>query len=276
MRIPGSVFIVTGGSSGLGEATTMSLASKGAKIAIFDRDEERGQIVAKRVGDERAMFVTVDVTSEESIKKAIEATVERFGNIHGVVNCAGISAATKVYCPKRGIHSLEIFDFVIKVNLVGAFNVSRLAVAQMVKQEPNANGERGVIINVASVAAYEGQQGQCAYAASKGGVVAMTLPMARELGQYGIRVNTIAPGIFSTPMMRAASEKVRKRLLADSVFPKRMGNPNEFAQMATSLIENTFMNGATVRLDGGIRYATTTQVKCVKTDISYQNSMPAL
>jgi len=218
---------------------------------LLDRDEKKGNNIAGELGAS-ALFAKVDVTSDSDIKAAIEAGVKAFGDIHGVVNCAGVGIAVKTM--GKTVHPLQSFQTVIQINLVGTFNVSRLVVERMAKQNPvTPDGERGVIINVASVAAFDGQNGQVAYSASKGGIVGMTLPMSRDLGPFGIRVMTIAPGTFETPLMSAATDPTKKSLISQAVFPKRFGNPIEFAHLCKTIVENSFLNGEVIRLDAGIR-----------------------
>jgi NAD(P)-dependent dehydrogenase (short-subunit alcohol dehydrogenase family) len=245
--------IVTGGASGLGKACVEMLIASGGRVMILDVNEETGRTVKEELGD-RALFVKTDVTSGDSVAAAVESCRERFGGLQIVINCAGIGPPAKVL-GKGGPLDLERFKQVIDINLVGTFNVIRLAAAAMVQNEPDSGGERGVILNTASVAAFEGQIGQAAYSASKGGVVSMSLPIARELARYGIRVNTIAPGIFDTPMLAALPEKARESLGQQVPFPARLGRPPEFAALARHIIENTMLNGETIRLDGAIRMA---------------------
>ncbi|BCB04182.1 3-hydroxyacyl-CoA dehydrogenase [Bacillus sp. KH172YL63] len=251
MRSSESIAIVTGGASGLGEATVRQIVKGGGKAAILDLSEERGQALSEELG-ESAIFVKTDVCSEEDVAKAIEASVEAFGSINTVVNCAGIGIASKVLS-RKGVHSLELFSKVIGINLIGSFNVIRLASEQMTKNEPNEDGERGVIVNTASVAAFEGQIGQAAYSASKGGVVGMTLPVARELASFGIRVMTIAPGLFHTPMFESLPDEAIDSLGKMVPFPKRLGLPEEYARLVESILTNPMLNGETIRLDGAIR-----------------------
>ncbi len=245
------VAFVTGGASGLGEATVRRIVNDGGKVMILDLAVERGEKLAAELGDS-ALFCKMDVSSPESVQSALEQAIEGFGLVNVVVNCAGIGVAEKVL-GKKGPHSLENFSKVIQVNLIGSFNVIRLATAYMAGNVPNASGERGVIISTASVAAFEGQIGQAAYSASKGGIVGMTLPVARELAVHGIRVMTIAPGLFETPMFDSLPEEVRKSLGAMTPFPSRLGYPEEYAQLVKSIIENPMLNGSTIRLDGAIR-----------------------
>ncbi|MCP5096007.1 MAG: 3-hydroxyacyl-CoA dehydrogenase [Chloroflexi bacterium] len=253
MQIQNSTFIVTGGSSGLGAACARRLANQGANIVIADLNVDAGEALAAELGD-GVCFVKVNVADEGDVQTAVSSATNTFGRLNGVINCAGIAIAEKVM-GRKGIHVLDHFSKVINVNLVGTFNVIRLATAVMAESTPNEAGERGVIINTASVAAYDGQIGQAAYAASKGGVVGMTLPIARELARYGIRVMTIAPGIFETPMLAGLPEKARESLGQQVPFPSRLGKPDEYAQLAQQIIENQMLNGEVIRLDGAIRMA---------------------
>ena len=241
--------IVTGGASGLGEGAARALAAAGCKVAILDLNKERGEKVAAEIG---GVFIECNVASEESAEAALKAAREAHGPCGIAVNCAGIAPATKILS-REGVMPLDNFSKVIQVNLIGTFNILRLAAADMAKREPNADGERGVIINTASVAAYEGQIGQAAYSASKGGVVGMTLPIARDLASMGVRVNTIAPGLINTPMLQGLPEPAKESLANTVLFPRRLGEPQEIARVAQMLIENDYMNGETVRMDGGIR-----------------------
>ncbi len=245
------VAFVTGGASGLGEATVRRIVNDGGKAMILDLAVERGEKLAAELGDS-ALFQKTDVSSAESVQTALEKAIKGFGRVDVVVNCAGIGVAEKVL-GKKGPHSLENFTKIIQINLIGSFNVIRLAAAQMAGNEPNAGGERGVIISTASVAAYEGQIGQAAYSASKGGIVGMTLPIAREMAVHGIRVMTIAPGLFETPMFESLPEEVRKSLGAMTPFPSRLGYPEEYALLVKSIVENPMLNGTTIRIDGAIR-----------------------
>lgn len=253
MQIAHSVFIVSGGASGLGEATARHLVARGGKVVIADLNEHAGRAAANALGD-NAVFTQVNITSERDAAAAVEIAREEFGALHGVINCAGIAPGERVV-GKDGPHSLESFARVIQVNLIGSFNLLRLAADAMAKQSPNEEGERGVIINTASVAAFDGQIGQAAYAASKAGVVGMTLPIARELARFGIRVMTIAPGIFETAMMAGMSPVIRASLEATVPFPSRLGRPSEYALLVQSIIENPMLNGEVIRLDGAIRMA---------------------
>jgi 3-hydroxyacyl-CoA dehydrogenase / 3-hydroxy-2-methylbutyryl-CoA dehydrogenase len=243
--------LVTGGASGLGEAVVRSVVEGGGKAAILDLDREKGEKLAGELGG-AAHFLPTDVTSEESVKGSVNAALERFAEINVVVNCAGIAPAAKVL-GKNGPHDLALFSKVIQVNLVGTFNMIRLAAEKMTGNAPGEDGERGVIINTASAAAFEGQIGQAAYSASKGGIVGFTLPIARELASSGIRVVTIAPGIMETPMLMGMPDNVREALGKMVPFPQRLGYPEEFAKLVRQIIENTLINGTTIRLDGAIR-----------------------
>lgn len=253
MKIEGSTFLVTGGSSGLGAACVNRLAAAGANLIIADLNSEAGEALASQLG-EKATFVKSDVTSEDDVQTAVDTAVNTYGSLQGVINCAGIAIAVKVI-GRGGVHELGAFNKVVQVNLIGSFNVIRLAAAVMAEAEPNEAGERGVVINTASVAAFDGQIGQAAYSASKGGVVGMTLPIARDLARYGIRVVTIAPGIFETPMLAGLPEKARISLAQQVPFPSRLGRPDEYAALAQHIIENEMLNGEVIRLDGAIRMA---------------------
>jgi NAD(P)-dependent dehydrogenase (short-subunit alcohol dehydrogenase family) len=252
MEIAGKVAVITGGASGLGEATVRRLARMGAKVAIFDMNSERGNAVATELGD-AVLFQQVNVTDEASVQAGIAATVQRFGAIHICCNYAGIGNAIKTL-GKNGVFPLAEFNKVIQINLVGTFNTLRLCAEQMAKNQPvNADGVRGTIINTASVAAYEGQIGQAAYSASKGGIVGMTLPIARDLASYGIRCNTIVPGLIDTPLFKGLPEPAVKALSQSVLFPQRLGSPDEIAHLAVAIIENDYINGECIRMDGGIR-----------------------
>jgi len=251
MEIKDVVAVITGGASGLGEETARSLTSLGAKVAILDIAVERGEKVAADLGP-NSIFVHADVTNDEASRRAVEKIVAAFGKLTVAVNCAGVADPGKVLS-KKGPMSLEFFNRVVQINLVGTLNIIRLAVEQMVKNAPNGEGEKGVIINTASVAAFDGQIGQAAYSASKAGVAGMTLPIARECADYGIRVMTIAPGLFDTPMMAGLPESVRVQLAQTIPFPKRLGRPAEYAALARHIIENPMLNGECIRLDGSLR-----------------------
>ena len=250
MNIAGKVFIVTGGASGLGEGTARMLAANGATVVIADMQEEKGLQIAKDIG---GAFVKCDV-SQEADAQAVVAKAVSMGKLMGLVNCAGIAPAEKTV-GKNGAHSLAVFSKTITVNLIGSFNMIRLAADAMAKNEPEATGERGVLISTASVAAYDGQMGQAAYSASKGGVVGMTLPIARDLARNGIRNMTIAPGIFGTPMMFGMPKEVQDSLAASVPFPSRLGTPEDYAKLAQHIFENDMLNGEVIRLDGAIRLA---------------------
>lgn len=246
------VAIVTGGASGLGFATAKSFIDQGAKVMIFDLNEEKTKEVCESLG-ENAAFTVVDVTSEDSVMFGVEKTVEQFGAVHICVNCAGVGTPQKTL-GKKGPIPLGNFKAVIDINLIGTFNVVRLVAEQMAKNNPlTEGGERGVIVNTASVAAFDGQMGQAAYGASKAGVAGMTLPIARDLSSYGIRINTIAPGLFRTPMAAGLPEKIIEKLETMVEFPKRLGKPSEYASLVSFMVENEYINGEVIRLDGGIR-----------------------
>lgn len=253
MNAKDKTFIVSGGSSGLGAACVKRLAEAGANVVVADVNDEAGQALVAEFGA-AVRFVKTDVTSEESVQAAVYEAMNAFGGLQGAINCAGIAIAAKVLS-SRGMHELEAFARVIAVNLTGTFNVIRLAAEAMAKGQPNEIGERGVIVNTASVAAFDGQIGQAAYSASKGGIVGMTLPIARELARYGIRVVTIAPGIFDTPMLAGLPEKARQSLGEQVPFPSRLGRPDEYAALAMHIIENEMLNGEVIRLDGALRMA---------------------
>ena len=244
--------LVTGGGSGLGEATARALRERGARVAILDLGRSRGAEIAKELGGE-CFFAEADVSSEEQVTEAVDAAVGTFGGIQVVINCAGIGSAGRTVGKGNVPFNLDIFKKTIEVNLIGTFNVIRLAAARMAENTPNADGERGAIVNTASVAAFEGQIGQCAYSASKGGVVGMTLPIARDLSRIGIRVCTIAPGLFETPMLMGLPEEARQKLGASIPFPPRLGRPTEYASLACQIVENPMLNGEVIRLDGAIR-----------------------
>ena len=254
MQIENKVVLVTGGASGLGEACVRLLSQAGAKAVIADLNKEAGDALAHELGTS-AVFVTTNVVEEASVQAAVQAALETFGSLHLAINCAGIGVAERVL-GRNGPMNLASFTRVIQINLIGTFNTIRLAAAAMANNAPTTeDGERGVIINTASVAAFDGQIGQAAYAASKGGIVAMTLPIARELARFGIRVMTIAPGTFETPMMGNLSEEARRSLGQQVPFPSRLGRPSEYAALARHIIENEMLNGEVIRLDGAIRMA---------------------
>ena len=253
MIVKNSVAVVTGGASGLGEACVRHLNNMGAKVAIFDFAAERGEKIAAELGKD-VIFAHTDVSDEVGVQEAIKKTIDAFGAIHIAINCAGGGVPRKVLS-KRGPMPLADFSRTIKINLIGTFNVIRLAIEQMVKNEPRTDGEKGVIINTASVAAFDGQIGQADYSASKGGIVGMTLPIARECAEYGIRVMTIAPGLFNTPLLHSLPETARESLGKMVPFPQRLGHPEEYAHLVQHIIENRMLNGEVIRLDGAIRMA---------------------
>jgi NAD(P)-dependent dehydrogenase (short-subunit alcohol dehydrogenase family) len=253
MELQGSVAVVTGGASGLGGATVRCFVAQGAKAVILDRDEDKGQMLAAELGA-ATRFVKTDVTSETEVQAALDTAVNDLGELNILVNCAGVGMAMRTFS-KGGPHPLEVFETVIKINLIGTFNCIRLAAAMMAENEANAAGERGVIINTASVAAFDGQIGQAAYSASKGGIVGMTLPIARDLSRNGVRVVTIAPGLFDTPLLAALPEPARISLGEQVPFPARLGRPEEYAHLAQTIVESEYLNGETIRLDGAIRMA---------------------
>jgi NAD(P)-dependent dehydrogenase (short-subunit alcohol dehydrogenase family) len=251
MKIAGSTTVITGGASGLGRATAERLVGSGGRVALLDLPTSPGAQAAQAIGAD-TLFAGADVTSAEEVTAALEAVRTRFGSIDALVNCAGVGTADKTF-GKRGPADLAAFTRTIQINLIGTFNCIRLAAAHMARNQPGADGERGVIINTASVAAFDGQIGQAAYSASKGGIVGMTLPIARDLAELGIRVCTIAPGLFDTPMMATLPEPVRVVLGQQVPFPTRLGRPAEYAALAVHIMENTMLNGETIRLDGAIR-----------------------
>jgi NAD(P)-dependent dehydrogenase (short-subunit alcohol dehydrogenase family) len=251
VNITQSTAVITGGASGLGRATAERFVAGGGRVVVLDRPNSAGADVAAGLGS-NALFTAADVTSADQVGAALETAVARFGPVHVLVNCAGIGVAQKTL-GRRGPHRLDDFTRVIEVNLIGTFNCIRLAAARMATNPPNADGERGVVINTASVAAFDGQIGQAAYSASKGGIVGMTLPVARDLAELGIRVVTIAPGLFDTPLLAALPEPARLSLGKQVPFPNRLGRPEEYAALAAHIIENAMLNGETIRLDGAIR-----------------------
>jgi len=251
MQIENKVFIVTGGASGLGAASAELLVNAGARVMLVDMNAEAVAAQAQRLG---AQSVVADISNEAAAEAAVQATLKAFGSLNGLVNCAGIVRGEKIL-GKNGPHALSSFAQVINVNLIGSFNMLRLAAAAIAESEANADGERGVIINTASVAAFDGQIGQAAYSASKGAIASLTLPAARELARFGIRVMTIAPGIFETPMMAGMTPEVRESLAAGVPFPPRLGKPAEYAALVRHIIENSMLNGEVIRLDGALRMA---------------------
>lgn len=253
MEIKGKAFLITGGGSGLGAATARALVGAGGRVVLADVNVEAGERTAAEIG-EAARFVQTDVTSEEQVRAAVAAALDSFGDLYGAVNCAGIGGGARVL-GKDGPMPLAHFTKIVTINLVGTFNVIRLAAEAMQRNAPGDSGERGVIVNTASVAAFDGQIGQAAYAASKGGVVGLTLPIARELARFGIRVMTIAPGTFDTPMVAMLSEELRTSLGAQVPFPSRLGRPDEYGALVRHIVENQMLNGEVIRLDGAIRMA---------------------
>jgi NAD(P)-dependent dehydrogenase (short-subunit alcohol dehydrogenase family) len=253
MQIKNRVFIVTGGGSGLGAAVARTLVANGAQVVVADIDRAAGEAIAVELGD-NLRFAPTDVTSEADGKAAVQLALDSFGHLHGLVNCAGVAPGEKVL-GREGPHRLESFARAVSINLIGTFNMVRLAADAIVKEMPGEDGERGVIVNTASIAAYDGQIGQAAYAASKGGVLALTLPVARELARYGVRVVTIAPGIFETPMMADMPQDVQDSLGKSVPFPSRLGRPPEYAALVQHICENTMLNGEVIRLDGALRMA---------------------
>lgn len=253
MNIKDAVAVVTGGASGLGEACVRDLLERGAKVSIFDFAEERGEKLAAELGD-AAIFCMTDVTDEKSVQGSVDKTMDALGAIHVAINCAGVGSPAKVL-GKEGPLSMDHFNKVVQINLMGTMNVVRLAAGKMVENTPNEDGEKGVVINTASAAAFEGQIGQAAYSASKAGVVGMTLPIAREFADYGIRIMTIAPGLFETPMLAGLPEKAKEALNKMMPFPKRLGKPSEFALLVRQIVENPMLNGSVIRLDAALRMA---------------------
>ena len=251
MELKNSVVLITGGASGLGAASAKMVAAAGGKVVIADLNTAAGEALAAELGGK---FVKCDVSSEADGQAAVGAALAAYGAVHGLINCAGIGPAEKTV-GKNGPHNLGVFTKVITVNLIGTFNMIRLTAAAMLKNTPNAAGERGVIVNTASVAAYDGQIGQAAYSASKGGIVGMTLPIARDLSREGVRVVTIAPGLFLTPLLSGMPQEVQDSLAKQVPFPSRLGRPDEYAALAKHIFENEMLNGETIRLDGAIRMA---------------------
>ncbi len=252
MNLKDTVAIVTGGASGLGQATVRRIVQEGGRVGILDRENSDGAKLAEELGD-AARFVPADVTDPAAVEKAVDAVVEAFGKLTAAVNCAGVGMAGRVLSRDGAPHDFNVFTTVIQINLIGTFNVLRIAASRMARNEPDANGERGVVVNTASIAAYDGQIGQVAYAASKGGVVSMTLPIARDLAKWGIRCCTVAPGTFSTPMMAMVTDEFKKELEGNIPFPSRMGDPAEFGHLVSHIIANPYINGETIRIDGALR-----------------------
>lgn len=255
MQMQNVIALITGGASGLGAGAAARFIESGARVVILDRDSDKGARLADDLGD-RARFVQADVSNETDVQAALDFTAAEFSGLNVLVNCAGVGLAMRTIS-RRGPHPLELFETVIRINLIGSFNCIRLAASVMAGNTPNQDGERGVIINSASVAAFEGQIGQAAYSASKGGIVGMTLPIARDLARNGIRVCTIAPGIFDTPLLGGLPEDVRASLGAQVPFPQRLGLPAEYAHLAQQIVENPMLNGETIRLDGALRMGST-------------------
>ena len=253
MEIKNRTFLVSGGGSGLGAATAGVITAKGGNVILADINEEAGQRTQALLGP-TSTFVQADITKTEDVTRALDRAQQSYGRIDGVINCAGIAIAAKTV-GKKGPHDLSAFEKVIRINLIGSFNVIRLTAERLIENTPNDGGERGVIVNTASVAAFDGQIGQAAYSASKGGIVGMTLPIARDLAKHGIRVMTIAPGIFDTPLLAGLPEKARLSLGEQVPFPSRLGNPTEFGALVQHIIENPMLNGEVIRLDGAIRMA---------------------
>ena len=253
MEIKDTVAVITGGASGLGEACVRNLLKSGGKVAVLDFAEEKGKELVSELGQQTAFFKT-DITDEKMVQEALDGTISAFGAIHVLVNCAGVGIPAKVL-GKEGPMPMSHFNKIVQINLMGTINVIRLAAPKMARNSPNKDGEKGVVINTASVAAFDGQIGQAAYSASKAAVAGMTLPIAREFAEYGIRVMTIAPGIFNTPMVKALPDKVQEALGQMVPFPKRLGEPDEFAALIHHIIENAMLNGEVIRLDGAIRMA---------------------
>jgi NAD(P)-dependent dehydrogenase (short-subunit alcohol dehydrogenase family) len=253
MQLQGNMFLVSGGSSGLGAACVRMLAAAGANVVIADVNRQAGEALAAELGS-HVRFAATDVTDEASVQNAVDLATQAFGGLHGSIQCAGIGLAEKVH-GKTGSNPLAGFVKTIQINLIGTYNVLRLTTTAMMKNPPSPSGERGVVINTASVAAYDGQIGQAAYAASKGGIVSMTLPLARELARSGIRVMTIAPGIFDTPLLAGLPEPARQSLAQQVPFPPRLGHPSEYAALVRHILENEMLNGEVIRLDGALRMA---------------------
>jgi len=249
MQLSQTAAIITGGASGLGQATAQHFRKAGAQVVIFDRDAKRGRQIAKEIG---AGFAEVDVTDQASVAAGIAVAVEKMGKINACVNCAGIASGEKTV-GRDGPHALESFQRTININLIGTFNVLRLAAAEMAKNDAGPDGARGVIINTASIAAFDGQMGQAAYAASKAGIAGLSLPVSRDLSRNGIRIMAIAPGIFLTPMLESLGQEIIDGLAVDVTFPKRLGDPAEFASLAGFIVENGYLNGEVIRIDGGLR-----------------------
>lgn len=253
MKIKQQTFLITGGASGLGASTAEYLVERGAQVVLADLNADAGAAMVAKLGADKAAFSRCDVTSATEVQAAVDLAVSKFGGLSGVVNCAGIVVVQKLLDRDLNPADLDAFAKGVNINLVGSFNVARLAASAMAKLPAQADGERGVIINTASIAAFDGQVGQASYASSKAGVVSLALPLARELARHGIRVMTIAPGVCGTPMMQGIPEEARQQLEAGVPFPKRLGKPEEFASLVAHIIENTYLNGEVIRMDGAIR-----------------------
>ena len=252
MELKDKVALVTGGASGLGQATVEAYVAKGAKAVILDINEDKAKEIINNLGEDNVMFISTDIMKEDPVIEAVNQIKEKFGGLHIAVNCAGTGYPGRIL-GKEAPHPLDAFQFIINLNLVGTFNVMRIAAELMDKNEPDQKGEKGVIINTASIAGIEGQIGQSAYSASKAGVIGLTLTAARDLARHAIRVNTIAPGIFDTPLMKLAPEKIRDPLIESTQFPHRFGDPSEFGELAAHIVQNTYLNGETIRLDSAMR-----------------------
>ena len=253
MKIKQQTFLITGGASGLGASTAEYLVERGAQVVLADLNADAGAAMVAKLGADKAAFSRCDVTSAQEVQAAVDLAVSKFGGLSGVVNCAGIVVVQKLLDRDLNPADLDAFAKGVNINLVGSFNVARLAASAMAKLPAQEDGERGVIINTASIAAFDGQVGQASYASSKGGVVSLALPLARELARHGIRVMTIAPGVCGTPMMDGIPDEARQQLEAGVPFPKRLGKPEEFASLVTHIIENTYLNAEVIRMDGAIR-----------------------
>jgi 3-hydroxyacyl-CoA dehydrogenase / 3-hydroxy-2-methylbutyryl-CoA dehydrogenase len=255
LRVEDSVALVTGGASGLGEGVVRMMATGGGRAVILDLPTSRGQLIAEELGEDTVRFIAADVSRPDQVEQTMSEAATAFGGIHVVANCAGISPPHRMLDRERNLFPLDLFRRAIEINLIGLFDVVRWGAFHMSGNEPSDEGERGLIVNVASIAGFEGEAGQAAYSASKGGVIALTLPLARDLGRWGIRVMTIAPGIMDTAMLAGTDEKLRDRLRDISVFPKRLGRPDDFGRLVRCFMEDTFLNGEVVRLDAGTRLA---------------------